>query len=305
MTAMSAVPDVEETKWTIARLLTWTSEYLAKREVDDPRLSAEVLLAHATQCRRIDLYARFDRVPDEDRVERFRGLVRRAAEQEPIAYLVGEKEFFSLALIVTRDVLIPRAETETLVECVVDHCRTQGLSAPRLLDLGTGSGCLVVAALVQLDGATALAADICPKALSIAHRNAERHGVLDRVTLVEADGLSLPEDAAPSGFDVLMCNPPYIPATAIAQLDACVRDYEPMSALSDGGDGLSFYRAIADDGARFLAAGGVVMVEVGDGMATGAADVLASTGTLRQRDRRKDRVTGNERVLVFEVASTG
>jgi release factor glutamine methyltransferase len=291
--------------WTIGRLLSWTSEYFVRHQVIDARLSSEVLLAHAAACRRIDLYARFDAVLEAERVDRFRGWVRRASEHEPIAYLVGEKEFFSLSFKVTPDVLIPRAETETLVECVLDHCAKAGLSHPRLLDLGTGSGCLAIAALTHLPAATATASDVSAAALEIARCNAERHAVTDRLTLVEADRLALPKDAVPAGgFDVLMCNPPYIPASAMSKLDTAVRDYEPASALTDGQDGLSFYRIIAADGPALLSPDGMIFVEVGDGTAKAVIEVMTAAGALEHRQTRKDRVVGQERVLAFASPAT-
>ena len=297
---MNAPATIDETPWTIGRLLSWTSDYFVRHQVIDARLASEVLLAHAAACRRIDLYARFDAVLDTERVDRFRGWVRRASAHEPIAYLVGEKEFFSLSFKVTPDVLIPRAETETLVECVLDHCAKAGLSRLRLLDLGTGSGCLAIAALTHLPEATATASDVSPAALEVARFNADRHGVTARLTLVEADRLVLPKDAVPTGgFDVLMCNPPYIPASAMSRLDSAVRDYEPASALTDGQDGLSFYRIIAADGPALLAPDGMIFVEVGDGTAKAVIEVMTKTGTLEHRQTRKDRVIGQERVLAF------
>lgn len=286
--------------WTIGRLLSWTSDYFGRHRVVDARLASEVLLAHAVQCRRIDLYTRFDSMLEPERVECFRGWVCRASAHEPIAYLVGQKEFFSLTFKVTPDVLIPRAETEALVECVLDHCRKAGRTHPRLLDLGTGSGCLAIASLVHFPGATGLATDISVAALEVARSNAIRHGVANRLTLVEADRLALPKGAVPKGgFDVLMCNPPYIPASAMDKLDAAVRDYEPSLALTDGGDGLSFYRMIATDGPPLLATDGMIFVEIGDGQAQTVVETMTAAGNLEHRQTRKDRVVGQNRVLAF------
>jgi len=297
---MNATATVDEIPWTIGRLLSWTSDYFGRHQIVDARLASEVLLAHAAQCRRIDLYARFDSILEPDRVECFRGWVRRASAHEPIAYLVGQKEFFSLSFKVTPDVLIPRAETETLVECVLDHCGKAGLSHPRLLDLGAGSGCLAIAALVHLPAATAVATDVSAAALEIARSNADRHAVSERLTLVEADRLALPAAVVPDvGFDILMCNPPYIPASAMDQLDVDVRDYEPSLALTDGGDGLSFYRMIANDGPSLLAPGAMVFVEIGDGTARAVVEVMTAVGNLEHRQTRKDRIVGHERVLAF------
>jgi len=259
-----------------------------------------VLLAHAAQCRRIDLYTRFDSILEPERVECFRGWVRRASAHEPIAYLVGQKEFFSLSFKVTPDVLIPRAETETLVECVIDHCGKAGLTHPRLLDLGTGTGCLAIAALVHLPAATAVATDVSAAALEVARFNAARHGVSDRLIFVEADRLALPAEVVPQdGFDILMCNPPYIPASAIAGLDAAVRDYEPSLALTDGADGVSFYRTIAADSAELLAPDAMIFVEIGDGAAQAVVEVMTAAGNFEHRQTRKDRIVGHERVLAL------
>ncbi|MEK7730836.1 MAG: peptide chain release factor N(5)-glutamine methyltransferase, partial [Planctomycetota bacterium] len=291
-----------EIPWTIGRLLSWTSDHFGRHQVVDARLASEVLLAHAAQCRRIDLYTRFDSVLEPQRVECFRGWVRRASAHEPIAYLVGQKEFFSLSFKVTPDVLIPRAETETLVECVLDHCGKAGLTHPRLLDLGTGTGCLAIAALVHLPVATGVATDVSAAALEVARSNAARHGVTDRLTLIEADRLALPAEVVPqSGFDILMCNPPYIPASAIAGLDAAVRDYEPSLALTDGAEGLSFYRTIAADGPALLAPDAMVFVEIGDGQAQAVVEVMTAVGNLEHRQTRKDRIVGQERVLAFSI----
>ena len=267
-------------------------------------MASEVLLAHAAGCRRINLYTRFDEVLDEARLSRFREWVRRAARREPIAYLVEEKEFFSLPFRVTRDVLIPRPETELLVECVIDHCTKAGLTHPHLLDLGTGSGCIAVTLLVQLKGASAVATDVSSAALEVAGSNAERHGVLDRLTLVEADRLAVPRDVVPDGgFDVVVSNPPYVAADAMDGLDMTVRDYEPSIALSDGQDGLTFYRSMATDAPGLLAPKGVVVVEVGDGQAAAAVEIIETAGGLAHRRTRRDRVVGAQRVLMFSRAS--
>ncbi len=297
---MSAEPIANEAEWTIARLLSWTTAYFTQQGVDDPRLSAEVLLAHSADCRRIDLYTRFDQTLGDVPTQKFRDLVKRAAGHEPIAYLVGEKEFFSLPLIVTREVLIPRSETERLVECVIDHCHERGLLQPRLLDLGTGSGCIAVALLVNLDQAQVVATDVSAAALEITRRNAERHEVSDRLAVVEADCLALPRQHVPEGgFHVVMSNPPYIPREDVSQLDANVRGYEPRTALTDEQDGLSFYRSIGSDALALLHVDGVVAVEVADGCAEQAGQAIEAPGKLVHRETLKDRVVGQERVLMF------
>lgn len=287
--------------WTIGRLLTWTTDFLRQKGLDEPRLATEVLLAHAAGCRRIELYTRFETSLTPEQTDRFRDWVRRAAANEPIAYLVGEREFFSLPFHVSSDVLIPRPETETLVEFVVEQINRDGPADATILDLGTGSGCLAVAILTQLREARAVASDVSEAALAVARKNAERHGVAQRMQCLLADGLNIPAESLPlGGFHVLVSNPPYIAETAIPDLAACIRDFEPRVALTDGGDGLSFYRRIAQDGARIVAPGGLIVLEIGDGQAPEVISTMLATGMFAHRTTWKDRVVGKERVVVFD-----
>jgi|CXWL01.1.fsa_nt_gi release factor glutamine methyltransferase len=298
---MATVSQPETTPWTIGRLLSWTADFLGRQGVDDARLATEVLLAHAAKCRRIDLYAQFDRVLDAESITRFRESVKRAGNHEPIAYLVGEKEFFSLRFHVTPDVLIPRGETEELVECVVDLCRPATWETPRLWDLGTGSGCIAIAVLSQLPNATCLATDASPAAVEMTRKNADRHGVNDRMTIQEASQMALPEGLMPEGgFHILMCNPPYIPAAQMATLDRAVRDFEPRAALTDEGDGLSFYRVLARESPRWLSQDGFVAVEIADGCADMVKQIMTAENLFAHYRTRKDRTVGKERVLVFK-----
>jgi release factor glutamine methyltransferase len=299
---MNAQGATNPNEWTLGRLLSWTTEYLAGHEVDEPRLSAEVLLAHAVGCQRIHLYTRFEETLDEPALVRFRELIKRAAAHEPIAYLVGEKEFFSLPFTVTPDVLIPRPETETLVEYVIDYCRSCGKEDPWLLDLGTGSGCIAIAVLSQLGQARAVATDVSQPALAVAEENAMRHGVTDRLRLVCADRLNLPSDVRPhGGFDVVMSNPPYVSEDELADLDANVREFEPEVALTDGQDGLSLQRAMSADAGRVLKPEGIVVLEIAAGQGPAVRDLFESAGWSHHATC-KDRVERHDRVMVFKRA---
>lgn len=301
---MTSASPTDSAPWTIARLLSWTTDYLSRVGVGDSRLAAEVLLAHSLGVSRIALYAGFEQEPPPEQIGAFRGLVKRAAANEPIAYLVGEKEFFSLSFIVTPNVLIPRPETETLVEAAIDFCKGRLLAAPRLLDLGTGSGCIAVSFLAQVPGASAVAADLSPEALAVAWRNAERHGVLNRCAFVEADVLDLPASVSDGGgFDLILSNPPYVPQAALAELDANVREFEPGLALTDAGDGLTFYRSFAQDAPDYLNIGGALIVEVGAGQAGEVVEVVTGGGRLVHKATVRDRVVGHERVVVFELSA--
>jgi release factor glutamine methyltransferase len=313
--------------WTISRLLAWTTDFLAKNNVDEPRLAAEVLLAAAIPSRRIDLYARHAATPDDATLTKFRDWVRRAVRHEPIAYLVGEKEFFSLRFAVTPAVLIPRPETETLVEWAIDHCRQSGLETPAILDVGTGSGCIPIALLVNLAGATAVATDISPVALEVASQNAERHKVTEGIALIEASGLSLPPEFIPlssqprqdeaggrpaqaaaiaaGGFDLIVSNPPYIAVQVMPALPPNVRDFEPRSALTDEADGLTLYREIGERAANFLKPSGRILLEVADNRAAAAREAVTAAGKLTFIGSRKDRTTGADRALMFKRADIG
>jgi len=300
MVGMTTRSESTETPWTIGRLLQWTADYLTRHGVEEARLSTEVLLAHAVGCPRIQLYTRFEESINGTRIDGFRELVKRAARLEPIAYLVEQKEFYSLSFRVTRDVLIPRPETESLVECVVDECSRARLKSPVLWDMGTGSGCIAIALLKQLPTATVTATDISAPALEVARHNAERHGVQDRLTLLMADRLTLPANqVTPGGFDALVSNPPYVAQVTLSMLPRSVREFEPAIALTDGDDGLSFYRGIAADGAGWLTEDGAVFVEIADGAHDAVISTMTSTGIFSHERSWKDRVTGRERISMY------
>src|SRR4051812_1528198 len=232
--------------WTVRRILEWTSGYFTRKELDAPRLSAELLLSHVLACPRIKLYTEYERPLTEQQLTQMRALVQRAAEDEPIAYLTGRAHFFNLEFEVTRDVLIPRPDTETLVENVLQTVRHQpGLEAPRVIDLCTGSGCVAAAVAHHLKSAIVLATDISPAAVTVARRNIERLGLADRVTVEQGDlfePLKSMVDVQP--FHLIVANPPYIRTADIEMLDRSVRDYEPVQALDGGMDGLVLHRRI-------------------------------------------------------------
>ncbi|HRX87600.1 MAG TPA: peptide chain release factor N(5)-glutamine methyltransferase [Phycisphaerae bacterium] len=299
---MPSSPTEKTEPWTIQRLLNWTKGHLAAKGVGEPRLATEVLLAQALGCRRIDLYARFDRVPEPGQLDVFRDLVKRAAGHTPISYLVGRKEFYSLEFEVSPAVLIPRPETELLVQQAIETVRGWDRPDCHLLDLCTGSGCIAIALLKNLPTVRALATDVSADALAIAARNAAAHGVDERLTLVEADRLVLPGDAVPAqGFDLIACNPPYVAVGEMATLDANVRDHEPHLALTDGSDGLSFYRLLAEESAALLQPEGALLLEVADGGAEAVREIFAAHPTWRHTGTWRDAVAGHERVLRYAL----
>jgi len=255
---------VEGGAWTVRRLLEWTTGFFTRKKLDSPRLSAELLLAHVLNIARIKLYTDYERPLSEKDLAAYRELVRRASEEEPIAYLTGKAHFFNLELEVNRDVLIPRPDTETLVEHVLQLARNQGgFEAPRVLDLCTGSGCIAAAIAFHLKAAVVTATEISPAAATVARRNIDRLGLTGRVIVEEGDlfePLSRIVEAQP--FNLIVSNPPYIPTGQIEALDRSVREYEPIQALDGGLDGLAFHRRILAEAPNRLLPGGRIYVEI-------------------------------------------
>jgi release factor glutamine methyltransferase len=248
-----------EQSWTIGRLLEWTTQFLQQKGSESPRLDSEVLLAHALDCKRIDLYTRHtEEAPAQGR-DRFRALVRQRLEGCPVAYLVGRKEFFSLEFEVNRAVLIPRPDTE----CVVVECLrlVKDVAEPAVLDIGTGSGCLAVTVAKHHKTAQVTAVDMSPEALAVASRNAAKHGVAERIRFVQSDLFA----AVPAGehFDFILSNPPYIPHDDIAKLPPGVRDFEPHRALDGGADGFAVFDRLIAEAPPHLKPDGWLLLEIG------------------------------------------
>jgi release factor glutamine methyltransferase len=289
--------------WTVRKTLEWTTAFFTRKGVDAPRLSAELLLAHVLSIPRIKIYTDYDRVLSDDDRGRFRGLVGRAAEHEPIAYLTGRAHFFNLEFDVTRDVLIPRPDTETLVENVVQAVRRLLiLDAPRVLDLCTGSGCIAAAIGHALKNATVIATEISPAAAAVARRNVERLGLAGRVTVEEGDlfePLTRIVDAQP--FDLIVSNPPYIPSANIESLDRSVRDYEPKLALDGGADGLDFVRRILAEAPGRLNPNGRLFIELQFDQGPAAQQLAQATPGLDEARILKDH-SGHDRVLTARRA---
>ncbi|GIW86717.1 MAG: release factor glutamine methyltransferase [Isosphaeraceae bacterium] len=246
-------------RWTVGRLITWTTDYLRDRGSESPRLDAEVLLAHVLQWARVQLYTHYDNEVEPAQRSAFRELVRRRAAGTPVAYLVGRKEFYSLSLHVNPSVLIPRPDTETLVAEFLT--RFKGHPGPRGLDLGTGSGAIALACVDQHPTAQFLATDLSAEALEVARANADRLKLSDRVRFQQGDLYQAVADEPP--FDAILANPPYIPTEAIATLDVGVRDHEPRMALDGGPDGLAVVRRIIAGAAAHLVPGGLLLLEIG------------------------------------------
>jgi len=265
--------------WTVLRLINWTKDYFAKAGIQDARLSAEMLLAHVLTCPRINLYTRFEYAPNPDELAAYRELVARARKHEPVAYLVGHKEFYSLRLKVTPAVLIPRPETELLVSEAISHLKQLG-GCGRVWDACTGSGCVAIAVANQVKDAEVLATDASPRAIEVAAENVAAHGLGERITCRQADLLSVPADCgAWSRADVLTANPPYV-----ASGDDVAEDvrHEPREALYAGDDGLAVIRPLVAAAPGVIAPGGLLAMEFGCGQADAVRDLIVSTGAFEE-----------------------
>lgn len=279
-------------RWTVLKILKWTADYFGDKGIAAPRLDAELLLAEVLGLDRVGLYLNFDRPLVAEELDRFREFVRRRSQREPVQYILGATEFWSLELEVDARVLIPRADTEVLVE----ESLALGPADARVLDVGTGSGAVAVALSHERPDWQMTAIDVDPGVLAVAAANAERHGLAGRIAFREADLADLPGGP----FDLVVGNPPYIPSAEWAELMPEVRDFEPRLALDGGSDGLDCYRLLADQAARLLAPGGWLLVEVGIGQADAVANLFAAAGLgdLRQRSDYADipRVVGARRI---------
>jgi release factor glutamine methyltransferase len=281
--------------WTIGRLLTWTTDFLREKGAESARLDAEVLLAFARGCQRIELYTAFDEPAGDELRERFRGLVKERAAGKPVAYLVGQREFFSMAFEVTPDVLIPRPETELVVVRALDLAK-QGGRDPGLAiaDVGTGSGILAVCLAKRLPNSRVTAIDTSPAALAVARRNAQRHGVAERIAWLEGDVLE-PVPPQPS-FDVIVSNPPYVASDEIAALADDVRRFEPMVALDGGPRGTSVIERLLPQASERLRGGGWLLMEISPTIVERAEQLVDQTPGLARRQTLKD-LAGLPRVI--------
>jgi release factor glutamine methyltransferase len=266
----------DERIWTIASLLEWSNDYFSRHAVDAPRLTAELLLGRVLGLRRIDLYLKFDMVLTVDELASYKALFRRRLGHEPLQYILGETEFMGLRLQVDRRVLIPRPETEVLVETVSAHATT--IKEPRILDIGTGSGNIPISLASRIPGAHIVSVDISEDALEVARSNCRLHGCESRVTLLRADILTAGPDAFGPPFDIVVSNPPYISEQEFAEVEAEVRDHEPRMATTDDADGLTFHRAIIDRARSWLANGGWLALEVAYGQAPTVAAFCTGAG---------------------------
>lgn len=249
--------------WSILDLITWGSDYLKEKGIDDARLTIELLLSHVLSLQRIHLYTNFDRPLSDEELARFKELLKRRLTNEPLQYIIGKTQFMGLNILVDKRVLIPRPETELLVdECVKLMKKTfPPDTLLSMIDLGTGSGCIAVALATMLPASQLTAVDLSTDALAVAQQNGELNGVAERMQFRQADMMKMDVKEFTGPYHCIISNPPYISTKEFTEVAKDVKDFEPHSALTDNGDGLKFYPAIALFAQRTLAEEGCVCVE--------------------------------------------
>ena len=279
---------------TIAAARQALTELFRQAGIDSPDADARLLIAEAFDIGRTELMVNGDRAVTSDQLKAIEALAQRRLAHEPVARILGRKEFWSLPLQVSSAVLVPRPDTETIVEAALDFVVRGGLRMEplRILDIGTGSGALILALLSELSEARGTATDISAAALDVARANAEHLNLASRCTFIECDIA----EGVPGPFDLIVSNPPYIVHAEIAALEPEVRDYDPALALDGGNDGLDAYRAIARDARRLLAPGGRLIVELGAGQEPAVSALFTQAG-LTVAGARND-LAGIPRALV-------
>ncbi len=277
--------------WTVLKILRWTADYFSGKGIDSARLEAELLLSATLELDRVGLYVNFERPLNPDELTSFRERVRRRAQREPLQYILGETEFWSLTFAVGPAVLVPRADTEILVEEALS--RIEG--AARVIDVGTGSGAIAIALAHEKAAIQMTALDCSEAALEVARSNADRHGLAERIHFVSGDLAVLPSGP----FEMIVSNPPYIPSGDWQGLMPEVRDHEPRLALDGGEDGLQAYRQLAAQAGDLLTPGGWLLVEVGINQATEVGALFAEAGLVEVGQR--DDYAGIPRVVMGQT----
>jgi release factor glutamine methyltransferase len=284
-----------EESWTVLKLLQWTTDYFQRNNVPEPRTSAEVLLAHVLAEDRLFLYLNYDRPMEGSELAAYRACIKRRLEGEPNQYITGLQEFWSLPFRVSPDVLIPRPETEVLVEAVLEFL-DKADSDLDILDLGTGSGAIAIALARELPAARIVATDLSMAALDLAQENARSHQVDERIFLVRADMFAaLPGDS--QKFKAVVTNPPYVSDAEMLELPREIRDFEPHHALEGGPDGLAAIRHIIAVAPTVLSQAGALCMEMGAGQAESVSGLVLESQEYRNFHIRKD-YSGLDRVLV-------
>ena len=292
-------------EWTIIKLVQWATTYFSNHEIDSPRATAEILLAHVLNTRRIDLYLRYDQPLIPAELDRFKVLMKRRLKHEPVAYILGRKEFWSMDLKVTRDVLIPRPETECLVERALELLALDSDPASkRILELGTGCGAVILALASENPAHTYWASDICKNAIGIAWQNARQNDLNGKVQFIIGDWFAPLRSSKPGLFDLIVSNPPYIKSEDLNRLQPEIYDYEPLVALDGATDGLHCLRHIIQSSHFFLKPRGALILEIGHEQKAPLAQIIAECGQYEDIIFYQD-YSGYDRILQVKKKPDG
>ncbi|TWT83151.1 Release factor glutamine methyltransferase [Planctomycetes bacterium CA13] len=296
-------PDTKEDPWTVLRLLEWTTNFFTQRGSDSPRLDSEILLAHARDCARIELYTAFAEVPSEEQRVAFREMVRRRGEGTPVAQLVGYKEFYSLRFRVDENVLIPRPETEHLVIEAIDCVKTMKVTDRpiRIADIGTGSGAIAITLAKHIKNAEITAVDQSETALNIARWNAAHLKFADSIDFVHSDLFA--SVTKPETFDIICSNPPYVSESEYDDLPASVREYEPREALVAGIDGLDVIKRLLENAPPRLELGGRLIIEISPMIADLCEELVDATANLAELRIIKDLANHQRLISMAKIES--
>ncbi|HET7626576.1 MAG TPA: peptide chain release factor N(5)-glutamine methyltransferase [Verrucomicrobiae bacterium] len=286
---------------TVLEGIQKSAEFLTKKGVESPRLQAELLLAHILHLPRMRLYLNFERALTPAETDDFRELIRRRGQREPLQHITGSTSFCGLEIAVSRDALVPRPETELLAEEGWKFLSTVGEESAAALDFGAGTGCIAIALAAKCPEARVCALDVSEKALELARQNAAKNNVGERIQFFLGNGFSAlaSQKDAPSAFDLIISNPPYIPSAEIESLEPEVRDFDPRAALDGGADGLDFYRMFASEARPFLKPGGKIMLEFGDGQGDSIKTLFENQKWIVE-DIRED-YTRRQRILIARL----
>jgi release factor glutamine methyltransferase len=294
---------VNTKRWIIKDLLEVTTGYLRDKNIDNPRLCAETLLAYQLNSSRIKLYLTYDHPLNENDIANYRSMIKRRIEREPSQYITGIQEFWSLEFLVSPQVLIPRPETEILVEqllSILENDRANKERTPCILDLGTGSGAIAVSLAAELQGATIWASDISAPALDIARINSEKHGVKSLIHFIQGD-LFKPFAGEPTRFDIIVSNPPYIASENYNLLPPELRDYEPRLALDGHEGGLFFIEKIIMEAPEYLNPGGWLLIEMDPGQTLKAFNMISENGSYVEYRCAKDYAQKDRVVIARKI----
>lgn len=278
-------------QWTIGEVLQWTAQFFGDKGIHNFRLDAEVLLAHVLKTDRLRLYVDFHKPLQPEELSTYRTLIKQRTQRIPVAYLTGNKEFMGLSFYVCPAVLIPRSDTEILVETILARINQE--EQVKIVDVGSGSGAIIISLLKNRLHALGIAVDISKEALDVVQKNAFQHDVAERLRLVHGDLL---EPVCSEKVDIIVSNPPYIPTKDIKGLQQEVQN-EPVIALDGGTDGLNYYRKLIEQSQAVLMIGGILAFEVGIGQADQVAKLIRETSVYTDIEVIKD-YSGIERVVI-------